>query len=300
MNAIFTGRKRSGKTTLAFHMAMERGGGILVYDPKREWRNWPATTSDVNQIEVFAKEKHEVIVFHPVGDKDEAIEPLIDFITKLHNVAMANDWDKQGLHFTLIVDEAVNVSTAHWINEKLLALVAENRPEILDIYLTFQSPKDANNLLKSRVSDWFVFSTSLPSDLDYLRKEVGVPEYDLYDIQRLDEHEYAHFFFDGGTPKVEYYNEPEEWFIDLEFTKENEEKLEDKTMARDKDSMADLFEEFLDWLDDSGHDVRRRENDDDRERDSGRNRDRNRERDDRDRNRGRRSSSRFEVFRRAS
>jgi hypothetical protein len=27
MNAIFTGRKRSGKTTLAFDIAMRRGGG---------------------------------------------------------------------------------------------------------------------------------------------------------------------------------------------------------------------------------------------------------------------------------
>jgi hypothetical protein len=239
MNAIFTGRKRSGKTTLAFDMAMRRGGGIIIFDPKREWRGWPATTNSVAAIPEFIKQGDEVIIFHPDGDKREAIAPLIDLVMELHKFAMAMDWDKTDEHFTLIVDEAVNVSTAQFVDKKLLALVAENRPEILDIYLTFQSPKDANNLLKSRFDTWFIFNTSLPSDLEYLHKEVGVPDAELIEIQHLRPHEYAHFYFDGGAPKVEFNYEPDEWFRPLEFFEMNLQEREEFEMARGREGRDD-------------------------------------------------------------
>lgn len=273
MNAIFTGRKRSGKTTLAFNMAMENGGGIIIYDPKREWRGWPATVTDVSQIPAQIKEHAPVIVFHPQGDKREAIGPLVEFVTNLHNRAMLENWDKQGLHFTLIVDEAVNVSTAHFIDDKMLALVAENRPEILNIFFTFQSPKDANNLLKSRVDNWYVFQTSLKGDRDYLEKEIGVPMEDIEHISHLREHEYAHFFFDGGTPKVDYNFEPESWFRPLEFFELNQNEREGIEMGRDRRENKELRDLVDRAKQDAIDDYYSREN-----RSGGRGRERERER----------------------
>ena len=272
MNAIFTGRKRSGKTTLAFDLAMQRGGGVIVFDPKREFRGWPGAVTDVAAIESKIKEGHSVIVFHPEGDTKEAFTPLADYVLELHKIAMQKEWEKTGAHFTFLADEAVNVSTKNWVDEKLLQLVAQNRPEILDIYLTFQSPKDSNNLLKSRVDNWFIFNTSLPSDLDYLNKEVGVPQDDLQMIADLRPHEYAHFFFDGGEPHVEYDFEQDAWFRPLEYFASNEKERGDAmARRRDEGELQDLFEDFLDFLDD--RDERGR----DRERGSRRNR-----RDDRD------------------
>lgn len=310
MNAIFTGRKRSGKTTLAFRFAVDRGGGIIIFDPKNEWRGWPGTvTGDssgdyIAQMEKLIQDGHEIIVFHPDGDKEEAIEPLIDWVSQKHKIAMLDNWDKKELHFTLLIDEAVNVSTASRINKKVLALVAENRPEILDIYFTFQSPMDANNLLKSRVQDWYVFNTSLPNDLAYLKDNIGLPETTLQEISAMRDHEYAHFFFDGGTPIVEFYNEPDEWFIDLEYTKENEEMEEQ--MARDRDDdrngagwlenlLEKWWDDILDIFEDKGYELKKRDSRDD---DRGRDRDRDRGRD-RDRNRGDRPKK-FEVFRRSA
>lgn len=226
-----------------------------MYDPKREWRGWPGTVTEVSQIADKLKNPDiDVIVFHPQGDKRAAFTPLADFVTKLHQNAMAEGWDKTGKHFTFLVDEAVNVSTARWVDEKLLALIAENRPEILDIYLTFQSPKDVNNLLKSRVDTWFVFATSLPSDMEYLNKEIGVPEEDVEEIAHLPEHEFAQFHFDGGRPSVEFIDESEEWFRPLEYFELNAgEREEIKDMARDdrkkKEALQDLLEDLADWKD---------------------------------------------------
>ena len=139
-------------------MAMRSGGGIIIFDPKREWRGWPGTVEDVAQIPAKVKEGNEVIIFHPNGDKREAIVPLLEYVHDLHRVALEHGWDKAGYHFTLIIDEAVNVSTARWIDDQTISLVAENRPEILSIFFTFQSPKDANNLLKSRIDSWYIFA----------------------------------------------------------------------------------------------------------------------------------------------
>jgi hypothetical protein len=291
MNAIFTGRKRSGKTTLAFDKAMKEGGGIIIFDPKREWRGWPSTTTVVAEIPDLIKKGNEIIIFHPQGDVREAFTPLVDLVLEMHNIAMANNWDKDGYHFTFIVDEAVNVSTAQFVDKKLLALVAVNRPEILNIYLTFQSPKDANNLLKTRFESWYIFNTSLPSDLEYLHKEVGVPEEDLEQIKCLRPrgfgdtvHEYAHFYFDGGQPHVEFERDSESWFRPLEFFELNyqERKEAEHLMANDRgrrrnesgwlESIVKEFkDDILDMFEDDGYEIRepregRRENRRERER----------------------------------
>jgi hypothetical protein len=278
MNAIFTGRKRSGKTTLAFDIAMCADGGIIIFDPKNEWRGWPGTVTSVEEIPQKLKDGNEVIVFHPQGDKREAAAPLFKFVSELHKLAMEKQWDKAGYHFTLIVDEAVNVSTANWIDNDLLTLVSENRPEILNIFLTFQSPMDANNLLKSRVDNWFIFNTSMPGDLKYLHDKIGVPEHDLMFIQDLRPHEYAHFYFDGGAPAVLYEYDPESWFRPLEFFEMNVKEREGiEHMARrgEKGWLKNLIDEFrdeiLDLFEEDGYNIeepRRRS----RERDGGRRR----------------------------
>lgn len=228
-------------------MAEERGGGIVVFDPKGEWQGWPGTITEVSQIDKAVEDNHRVIVYHPpFGDKEKYFSELATWVAARHRVAMEKGWDKLGFHFTFIVDEAVNVSSARWLNDELLALCAENRPEILDIYLTFQSPKDANNLLKSRISDWYIFNTSLPSDLDYLNKEIGVPETDLAQIQQLNDHEYAHFYFDGGRPDVEFIDDPKSWYISFIYSEDRK----DEDMPRDENEFEPVsFESESDFWD---------------------------------------------------
>jgi hypothetical protein len=263
MNAVFTGRKRSGKTTLAFHFALERDGGIIVYDPKREWRDWPYTTHDVAQVVKFIKEGHErVIVFQPTGDKQEAFAPLADLVVALHAQALANGWDKAGYHFTFLVDEAHNVTDAHFVDKNVRSLVSENRPEILDVYLTLQNPLEINNSLKSggRFSDYFIFNTSLAADLDYLRDKFGVPDADLEQIKTLRPHEYAHFHFEGGAPQVTFHYDDEAvmWYRPLDFTEIDQQEKENITMPRDSrerrnTDRRDPRQRLQDLVDDLGH-----------------------------------------------
>lgn len=228
MNAIFTGRRRSGKTTLAFDIAKKSGGGIIIFDPKREFRGWPATVSTVEGIIRAVKEKNLIVIYHPDGDTDEEFTKVAEWVISQHDMAMSRGWDSKGFHFTLLVDEAHNVQSPNWANPKLLQILSQNRPEILNVFQTFQSPKDAYNRIKSRVSDWYIFSTNLPSDLEYLQKEIGVSAEDAARITTLGDHQFVHFYFDGGQPVAEFVTDSESWNTPLNFNEQEKKEMAER------------------------------------------------------------------------
>lgn len=236
MNAIFTGRRRSGKTTLAFFMALETDGGIVVYDPKREFRGWPDTVSSVSELEAVARKKDSlIIIYHPDGDTEAEFVPLGEWVLRQHSIAMEQHWIERDLCFTLLIDEAHNLQGPNWFNEELKQILSQNRPEILNVYQTFQSPKDAQNRIKSRVSDWFIFSTNLPSDIEYLEREIGVSSYDLDRIQFMGDHEFAHFHFDGGRPVAEFGILPKELAPNLVYSEQGESIMAEREREENRD-----------------------------------------------------------------
>jgi hypothetical protein len=247
MNAIFVGEKRSGKTTLAFHIAlnpsrydagMHDGGGIIVFDPKKEFRDWPATVSTISEMESFLKQKHRVIIWRPSGDEDDAMQisfnALADWILEKHDFALAQGWDKAGFYFTLLVDEAYNLQSHAWINPKLLRILSQCRPEILNVFQTFQSVKNVNSDSRSRVSDWFIFTITLPTDLKRL-EEFAMPEI-IGEVKSLPEHEYVHFLNEKGTVSSETVTDSAEWFEPLDY-----EGKEGTIMEREEKDERDEF-----------------------------------------------------------
>src|SRR6516165_10535527 len=126
MNAIFVGEKRSGKTTLAFKLALDYPGGIIVFDPKKEFRGWPATVSSVPEMQMRMNDKHRVIIYRPAEhfeSADTAFDELADWIMQRHAFALEQEWDKVGFGFTLLVDEAYNLQTHARINTKLMKIL---------------------------------------------------------------------------------------------------------------------------------------------------------------------------------
>lgn len=227
MNAIFVGEKRSGKTTLAFHLALETNGGIIVFDPKKEFRDWPGTVSDVAGLERSIKEKHRVVIWRPPsmvldeesGDErrpmQESFNTLGNWVLEKHDLALAQGWDRTGYHFTLLVDEAYNLQSHAWINGKLLRILSQCRPEILNVFQTFQSVKNVNSDSRSRVSDWFLFTITLPTDLKRL-EEFAMPEV-IEQVRTLPEHEYVHFLNEKGTVSSEIVTDSDSWFENLDW-----------------------------------------------------------------------------------
>ena len=261
MNAIFVGEKRSGKTTLAFHLALETSGGIIVFDPKKEFRDWPATVSTIAEMEKFLKQKHRVIIWRPPtmvmdeesGDEkrpmQESFNALAGWVLEKHDLAMAQGWDRAGYHFTLLIDEAYNLQSHAWINPRLLRILSQCRPEILNVYQTFQSVKNVNSDSRSRVSDWYLFTITLPTDLKRL-EEFAMPEV-IEQVRTLPEHEYVHFLNEKGTVSSEVVTDSENWFEPLDYQGEEGEFMgkEEEKDERDefpKDGIRILDREGLD------------------------------------------------------
>ena len=217
MNAIFVGEKRSGKTTLAFHLALETNGGIVVFDPKKEFRGWPATVSSVSELEKAIRQKHRVVVWRPPSDIEitESWDALATWILEKHDLALSEGWDRAGFHFTVLVDEAYNLQSHARIDQKLLRILSQCRPEILNIFQTFQSVKNVNSDSRSRVSDWYLFTITLPTDLDRL-EEFAMPEV-IEQVRTLPEHEYVHFLNEKGTVSSEVVTDSAEWFEPLDY-----------------------------------------------------------------------------------
>jgi hypothetical protein len=229
MNAIFVGEKRSGKTTLAFKLALDYPGGIIVFDPKKEFRGWPATVSSVPEMQMRMNDKHRVIIYRPAEhfeSADTAFDELADWIMQRHAFALEQEWDKVGFGFTLLVDEAYNLQTHARINTKLMKILSECRPEILNVFQTFQSIKNVNSDSRSRVSDWFLFTITLPEDLNRLR-EFAMPE--VIDIvQTLGEHEYVHFENEKGKQNIQVVTDSSTFDIPLDYSEEIYGKKETK------------------------------------------------------------------------
>jgi hypothetical protein len=247
MNAIFVGEKRSGKTTLAFHLALETNGGIVVFDPKKEFRDWPATVSTIAEMEKFLKDGHRVIIWRPPSlaegeeeDGDEkrpmqqSFNSLAGWVLRKHDLAMAQGWDKTGYHFTLLVDEAYNLQSHAWINARLLRILSQCRPEILNVFQTFQSVKNVNSDSRSRVSDWFLFTITLPTDLKRL-EEFAMPEV-IEQVKTLPEHEYVHFLNEKGKVASEVITDSEDWYENLDW-----EGKEGGFMAKEENDERDEF-----------------------------------------------------------
>lgn len=214
MNAIFTGRKRRGKTTLAFRYALNFGGGIIIFDPKREFRNWPVTVNDAQAVEAAIEEGSPIIVFHPAGDSDEAFSDLAAIVLHMHTIAMQENWDKEGKCFTLLVDEAQQLQNSWRINEHLKLILSQCRPEILNVLQTMQSPADAYRTTKVCNSDWFLFQTTHVRDVQRVEEFAG-EEVSVIVSQLGEARSYVHFCED--TSQYEIVEQAKSWYVPLEY-----------------------------------------------------------------------------------
>lgn len=252
MNAIFTGRKRRGKTTLAFDMAMKAGGGIIVFDPKREFRNWPNTTSNVGDVERMIEDGAHVIIYHPAEDSDRAFSELAELVLRLHTIAMQANWDKDGKHFTLIVDESQQLQNSWRINEKLKLILSQCRPEILNVFQTMQSPTDAYRTTKVCNSDWFIFQTTHVADITRIEAFAGEEVGSI--IANLGE-ERAYVHFSEDTSDYEIVTDSASWKRSLEYNQKED------SMAKDDEKNG--WEELVKFLEEAGFQRKKKEPDSD-------------------------------------
>jgi hypothetical protein len=234
-NSIFTGRRRRGKTTRAFHKARKDGSLVIVFDPKREFLGWPATCKNVSDVMNAIDDGNVVIIFHP-DNVEEDFTTLANFVWAIHEFGMEHGWqnDKNHKPIVFLVDEAHQLQSANTINSSLKSIMQKARPEILVVFQTTQSPTYLYSASKIANSEYYFFYTTYIPDLERIAKTAGDDV--ALAVANLKQNRF-YVWFSEDDQTYEVVTDSDSWNCDLIY---NESK-EEKTVAKKKITVSDGF-----------------------------------------------------------
>lgn len=196
-SALYLGRRRQGKSTLAFHHALQQKGGIVVFDINAQFRDCPGVrTSDLAEFDTLVSNSQErIVIFRPARNVNEEFGAFCECL-----------WKRQG--YTLLIDEASQVQSAAGCNEWLDRFMRMAPPE-LKIFQTLHRPRDSATLCRSLATDWFIFRTTLPRDLDVIEEQCG--EEARVRVAGFEEGSRVFYHWDDSLGKGEIIDHPESW-----------------------------------------------------------------------------------------
>lgn len=201
MITLVIGRRRQGKSTLAFWLAKREGGGIVIYDPAGQYRRF-LVVHDAEELDFAVRDKQQVIVYQPTS---------ADIQGEFAVVADAM-WDWVG--FTFLIDEAWQVQTAYKPDEMLNVWLRKMDMEQTSLIMTVHRPRDVSTLARSVATDWYIFRSTHPRDLDVIEEQCGPSVREA--VSQLPLHHYVHYQTD--TESFEVISEPATWYESLRMT----------------------------------------------------------------------------------
>lgn len=203
MLAVIIGRRRQGKSTLAYSLAMSHKRTVLIFDPNDQYGNVPAIT--VEALPEWMANSNpaslaRIVPIDPVADW-EAIAAELD--------GGAWRWGD----YTLILDECSMLMSTGRINPAL-ERYARTSPKDISVILTTHRSVDVHTLFRALASDWWIFHQHLDRDLETLTDNFG---HDVAaESARLPEYHVIHFWLDtGGVPRWVTWDKPRQWFADI-------------------------------------------------------------------------------------
>lgn len=237
-NSVFTGRRRRGKTTRAMSKAMENSSLVIVFDPKREFLDWPHTAHSVSEVMAAMDAGATVIIFHP-SDIDADFSELAQFVWALHEFGMEHHWQDDATHkpIVFLIDESHQLQSPHAIHDDLKSIMQKARPELLVVFQTTQSPSFLYSASKIANSEWFFFYTTHVADLERIEKIAGTDVREA--VKNLGENRH-YVWFSEDEQTYEIVAAPDDWYCDLIFKNK-----EGNTVAKQR---VEVDESFLDAL----------------------------------------------------
>lgn len=207
-NVIIIGRRREGKTTLAVHLALTSGKGIVIFDinSQVEIKN----SIIVCELEGFhelmmlsSKERPRIIIYRPIGGAQSgALDAEFSEVAKVLWVS--------GHNYVFLVDEAHWLQTPQQANEMLETYIRMADSSVTLIQ-TVHTLSDTWTRGRSLASDIIMFQLTRSADLKAVQAEFG--EDVSEQVKALPLHHYIHVDLDSHkTTKVD---NPASWYHDL-------------------------------------------------------------------------------------
>lgn len=203
MLAVIIGRRRQGKSTLAFALAKSKKQTVIVYDPNNQYEALPSVP--LESIGNVMKESNgetviRIVPEDTVGDWDTLAAELDGGCWR---------WGE----YTLIIDEASMLMSAGKVNAAL-ERYARTSPKDVNVILTTHRSVDIHTLFRSLASDWYIFHQHIERDLETIGDNMGVDV--ALAASKLPEYHVIHFWLDvGGLPRWQVWDKPSDWYIDI-------------------------------------------------------------------------------------
>lgn len=227
MNAIIIGRRRQGKSTLAFFLAWERAQLILIWDPNSQYRNFPAIAGS-NRFEKLGEaiQRSGEHTFDAVGGGREQKIVVIRFVPDENN--LWDDFEQFGWivrqncggTYAVIVDESDELQSPQKMHPQLnwfmrRAPTEVDAPETVHFFQQTHSPKDVYGKARNLASNFYFFHTQGDNELDAIVELTG-DESIREEVKTLPlRHVLTWWIDDQGEPQYFIVDNPESWYINI-------------------------------------------------------------------------------------
>lgn len=201
--AIF-GRLGKGKTTLAMFLAAQENRGTLAFDPSEAIdvgiQISPGDTFNGSTVEqnlrAAVEQQISPVVFRTRfgANLEKEFEVFARFAYSLHQVS-------------IVVDEASSLQSPQWIDPYLDNLIRYRRRHDLTVIATHHIVKDANDVLRSLVSDFYFFETHDRKDLERIEFFTNAQVREA--VEQLRDLEFVHYEVESQRMVVN--SDPASW-----------------------------------------------------------------------------------------
>lgn len=217
MNIIVCGRREEGKTTLAMFLARHhpKAGheGVVAFDPRGMLDGHIVYGSGELEDAINDKlwKSGPIIYRYDSGDPNTAFSELCDIL-------FPPQFTKGG--FSLVVDEAGQLQTAHSINEQFLRAIkqhpTEPHREAITIIQTNHRMAEFHGGCKALMEELYIFQTTDPRGLQALEEHTGLPEMSEV-VKNLPQHHCVRYKYgrQADNKQYEIWDNPLVWYSNI-------------------------------------------------------------------------------------
>lgn len=226
MIALVNGKRRKGKSTLAFFLAQVRAKARFVWDPNQNFKSPEFvicySTEDMEAFLERVQASQEGLFGDDEKPRDEftlVYVPPEDFTQDDFDAfsKVIRKW--MSGTYAVIIDESdeeiqnkskMSKALAWWIRRS-----PQDEPEVVHVIQATHSPQDVYIRARNLLTDVYVFQTDGIAELDWFETYTQNPEIREI-IRRLPHRHVLHYSIDNeGNGVIEILSNPAEWYVNI-------------------------------------------------------------------------------------
>lgn len=222
IKALCIGVSQTGKSTFAFHMAMETGKQIVVWDANEVFIDTvKEPVYDPKDLDEALRKGEPIVVYDATGspDRHEEFERF---------ASVLEEYDGH----TLLVDEAGDVQRATNPNSGLDRLYRRSGRRGNDIIETTHKATDIATLNRTLTTDTYLFAMPNRKSRKIIADEFSEEAAD--EAARLPDFVYVHFH--NRTGNYDVVDDPDAWYVNLSHPVTERERIPAERVPRRVDA----------------------------------------------------------------